>query len=212
MHFNEKTQEFFFQNKILDFNGMKWLQTTKSPRDLVELSFQDAVKRLQNSMNKIRIPIGVVGTNTPTPEQYKIAEELGKRLSKIGLPVICGGRAGIMEAVCKGVNENNGISIGLLPEINIDNANKFVSLPLATGIGFARNSIIAAASLCMIAVGGGNGTLSEIAYGLHFGKKVYTINCSLTVAGTIACDSVEEIIDNVCKVIFSIDNMIFVGS
>lgn len=110
-----------------------------------------------------------------------------------------------MEGVCKGAQEEGGISIGLLPETNTDNANKFVEIPIATGIGFARNSIIATAALCLIAIGGGHGTLSEIAYGLHFNKKVFTIKCNLNVNNTIPCNTIGEIIENICRLIFGVE-------
>ena len=112
----------------------------------------------------------------------------------MGLMVICGGRKGVMEAVCKGVKENNGISIGLLPEYSIEGANQYVSIPLPTGIGFARNALIASSSYCLIAIGGGNGTLSEIAYGLQFGKKVFSIECNLNADGLIKCDDVQIVV------------------
>lgn len=162
------------------------------------------VKDLQASNNKIKTPVGVIGAGNPSEKQYLLAEEIGETLANLGLSIICGGRAGVMEAVCKGVKKGNGISIGLLPEHHLENANTFVTIPLATGIGFARNAIIACASLCVIAIGGGVGTLSEIAHSLKFGKKVLVIDCDLSVDGVIHCHTVDEVIKNVCSVIFPI--------
>ncbi len=164
----------------------------------------ESVKKLQNSKNKIKIPIGVIGTNTPTPEQYQLAEKIGKALAELGLVIICGGRTGVMEAACKGAEAGNGISIGLLPELSIEHANQFVTIPIATGVGFARNSIIAASSLCLVAIGGGHGTLSEIAYGLQFRKKVFAINSNHQVDTLVHCNSIEMVIENVCKTVLAL--------
>lgn len=206
MFFDEKEENFYLNdNKIFDFKHMKWLDTSTIPEDAIKItSSADALKKLQKSKNKIKFPIGVIGSNEPTIEQYQIAEKLGNKISELGFIVMCGGRAGVMEAVCKGVAQAGGISIGLLPETNADNANNFVTIPLATGIGIARNSIIAAASLCLIAIGGGYGTLSEIAYGLQFKKKVFSINSSLKVEDTITCQSETDIINNICNYIFNV--------
>jgi hypothetical protein len=45
------------------------------------------------------------------------------------------------------------VSIGLLPDTDASQANPFVSVPLATGIGEARNALVARASFCLIAIG-----------------------------------------------------------
>ena len=59
----------------------------------------------------VKLPIGVIGAGNPTSEQYQIAEALGKALAKLGLVVLCGGKTGVMEAVCKGVHAEGGTSI-----------------------------------------------------------------------------------------------------
>lgn len=206
MLFDPKTNDFYLKNnKLFDPNTMKWTLTRTMPEQLVELSYMEAVKKLQISINKIKVPIGVIGSNNPTSEQYQIAEELGKSIANLGLTVICGGRGGIMEAVCKGMSKNNGVSIGILPELDLKNANQFITIPLATGIGFARNMIIASASFCLIAIGGSFGTLSEIGFGLQFGKKIFTINCDLKINSTINCNTVEQIIENICRVVFALE-------
>jgi hypothetical protein len=206
MHFEPSSGNFYLNNRMLDLTSMQWNLVSDIPQNLITLTTSEAIRKLQSSINKIKIPIGVIGTNSPDSEQYRIANELGKTLASLGLTVLCGGRAGIMEAVCRGVHDKGGTSIGLLPENNLSNANKFVTIPLATGIGFARNSIIALASLCLVAIGGGYGTLSEIASGMQFGKNVLIINCTLKVEKTITCNNVQEIIDNIYKIIFNIDH------
>lgn len=188
----------------LNFEQMIWEKVPNQVQVLTEISEGEAVKRFQQTKYKIKIPIGVIGSGKPTDAQYQIATHIGEELASLGLAVICGGRAGIMEAVCKGVQNKNGLSIGLLPEVGIENANKYVSLPLATGVGFARNAIIAASSFCLIAIGGGNGTLSEIAYGLQFGKPVFTIDSNLIVDGVRMCQTVSDLTTSICKLILKL--------
>jgi uncharacterized protein (TIGR00725 family) len=132
-----------------------------------------AVAWLQReSQHPLRIPIGVVGPRDATTGQLHAALEVGELLAECGLVVICGGREGVMHAVCEGVKRVGGVSIGLLPDAEPSPANTFVSVILATGIGEARNALIARAAFSLIAVGDSYGTLSEVALGRQFGKLV----------------------------------------
>jgi hypothetical protein len=80
-----------------------------------------------------------------------------------------------MEAGCRGTAEHGGISISLLPDATWKAANPCVTIPIATGLGVARNAIIAQAFFCLVAIDGGYGTLSEIAFGLQFGRPVFAL-------------------------------------
>ena len=119
--------------------------------------------------------IGVIGGNTVPAALYNEAVEVGRLLAKAGAEVFCGGMAGAMEAVCKGVAEGGGRSIGLLPDDHIERANEFVTVPIATGLGYARNYIIVHNSDALIAVGGSEGTLNEMAAALNMGLTVVSI-------------------------------------
>ena len=123
-----------------------------------------------------RPPVAIIGPREPTAEQAAMAEEIGFRLAQHGHVVLCGGKTGVMEAACRGVARAGGISVGLLPDEHWSGANPHVTIPLATGIGPARNAIIARAAGALVAVGGGLGTLSEIALALQFGRPVF-IGC-----------------------------------
>lgn len=105
-------------------------------------------------------------------------------LGALGLPVLCGGKGGVMAAVARGVAEAGGLAIGLLPEGDWRAANPHVAIPIATGIGKARNVLTAQGSSALIAVGGRYGTLSEIAFGLHFGKAVFVLDDAPDIPGT----------------------------
>jgi uncharacterized protein (TIGR00725 family) len=132
-----------------------------------------AVAWLQReSETPCRVPIGVIGPREAEAAQTAAAADLGRGLAGLGLVVLCGGKSGVMEAACEGVAAAGGLSIGLLPDEDAAAANPHVSVPIATGIGVARNAIIARAALCLVAVGGGYGTLSEVAFALQFGKPV----------------------------------------
>ena len=143
----------------------------------------------RESSHPLRIPIGVIGPRDASAAQLKVAVTVGELLSECGFVVLCGGRQGIMQAVCEGVARNGGVSIGLLPETDPTHANRFVSIALATGIGEARNALIARASLCLVAIGDSFGTLSEVALGRHFGKRV------LGLEGAPHVDGVEHVDD-----------------
>ena len=116
--------------------------------------------------------IGVIGAGDCNNEIYETAYNVGKIVAENKQILICGGLQGVMEASCKGAFENNGITIGILPGDDVKSANRYVTVPIATNMGHSRNIIIVTSSSFLIAVGGGYGTLSEIAIALKMGKKV----------------------------------------
>ena len=101
-----------------------------------------------------------------------VAEEVGARLASRGAVVVCGGLGGIMAAACRGAREAGGTTLGLLPGSDRSAANAWVSIVVATGLGELRNGLVVRAADAVIAVGGGYGTLSEIAFALKAGKAV----------------------------------------
>jgi uncharacterized protein (TIGR00725 family) len=164
-----------------------------------------AVTWLQReSGHPLRVPIGVIGPRVATDAQLATALEVGELLGDCGLTVICGGRQGVMQAVCEGVARVGGLSIGLLPETDPTAANPYVGVAIATGIGEARNALIARASFCLIAIGESFGTLSEVALGRHFGKLVVGLAGAADVDGVrhvvTARDAVEIVAEAVLTV------------
>jgi hypothetical protein len=151
-----------------------------------------------------RVPVGVVGPREPSPAQFHTAEALGRALAELGLTVLCGGRSGVMEAVCQGVAAAGGISVGLLPDAEPEAANPHVTIPIATGIGIARNAIIARAALCLVAVGSGLGTTAEVALGLQFGKAVFGLEQAPAVQGIQLLPDVAAATDAVAHVALSL--------
>lgn len=116
--------------------------------------------------------IAVVGGSTCSAAEADLAEDVGRRLAVAGAMVVCGGLGGVMEAVSRGVRGAGGLTIGVLPGADPLEANPFVDVPLATGMGEMRNALIVRAARAVIAIGGGHGTLSEVALALRIGTPV----------------------------------------
>jgi uncharacterized protein (TIGR00725 family) len=116
---------------------------------------------------KGKIFISVIGASKCSAKEARLAEEVGRELAKRGAVVICGGLTGVMEAVCRGASAEGGLTIGILPGNSRNDANQYVTIPIVTGIGYTRNSIVAKSGQAVIAIGGKYGTLSEIAYALQ---------------------------------------------
>jgi uncharacterized protein (TIGR00725 family) len=114
------------------------------------------------------------------------AENVGRFIARRGGVVVCGGRGGIMRAVCKGAKEENGITVGILPESK-EEANEFVDIPIVTGLGHRRNFLVVDAADAVIAIGGRWGTLNEISFSMVFEKPLILIK------GTGGC--VDEIVN-----------------
>jgi uncharacterized protein (TIGR00725 family) len=165
----------------------------------------EAVAWLQRETpHRLRVPVGVIGPRQAVVSQLALAEAVGAGLAEMGLPVICGGRQGIMEAVARGATAKGGLVIGLLPGPDAGEANPHVSVPIATGIGEARNALIARAAFCLIAVGDSHGTLSEIALGLQFGKSVLGIGGAARLPGVRQFEETDALLDAVADIVLSI--------
>ncbi len=136
--------------------------------------------------------IGVIGAHFCNEELFKKAFKVGKLIATNNFILICGGLSGVMEASCKGAKDAGGTTVGILPGDSICDANKYIDIPIATGMGHARNVIIARSSDALIAVGGGYGTLSEIALSIKMGKKVLTLD-SWKIDGVINCKNIFAI-------------------
>jgi hypothetical protein len=111
--------------------------------------------------------IAVVGPGSDVPTRdLAAAEEVGAAVAEAGCGVVCGGLGGVMEAACRGARSRGGVTLGLLPGLDREDANGWVVVAVPTGLGEARNALVVRAADAVIAVGGGWGTLSEIALAL----------------------------------------------
>lgn len=120
--------------------------------------------------------IAVIGGAEAIEEHLEIAEEVGYLIAKKEGVLVTGGMGGVMEAASRGAKRGDGLVIGILPTIEKDTANPYVDIPIATGLGQARNFVIARTCDCAIAINGKYGTLSEIAYCLMYNVQVIGID------------------------------------
>lgn len=169
------------------------------------VSLVEAVAWLQRESGApLREPVGVIGPREAGAEQLAAAEKIGVGLARMGLSLLCGGREGVMESVARGAAKERGVAIGLLPEPDARAANPHLSVVLPTGLGEARNAIIARASFCLVAIGESYGTLSEVALGLHFGKSVFGLAGAPAVRGVRACADPEAALDAVARLVLAL--------
>lgn len=141
--------------------------------------------------------IAVIGGSECSQADYAVAETVGRLIAERGGIVICGGLSGVMEAACKGACEAGGLTIGILPGNHIEDANPYVKIPVATGMGIGRNIVIIRTAAAVIAVDGRYGTLSEIAYALQLNKPVFGLNSWNEVPGVAAVDTPGEAVERV---------------
>lgn len=144
--------------------------------------------------------IGVIGGHTCTKGVEQIAHELGRNLAKVEYKIVCGGLGGVMKAVCKGAKEENGVTMGIIPSYDKKDANEYVDIIIPTGLGYARNVLVAQTADIIVALPGEYGTLSEIAYCLQFKKPVISLG-SWDIKGVIKVNSVEEALKKIKELV-----------
>ncbi len=138
------------------------------------------------------ISIAVIGPGLCSPKEASLAEQVGRLLARNRATLICGGLGGVMEAACKGAAAEGGTTIGILPTDKSSDANPYVKVAIATGIGYARNAIVARSAQAVIAIGGAYGTLSEIAFALQSNIPVIGLNTWSLARPSPASGQVEE--------------------
>ena len=116
--------------------------------------------------------VGVVGPGTADPAAEAAAEEVGRLVAEAGGVLVCGGLGGVMAAACRGATAAGGLTLGILPGEDRRAANPWVTVAVATGMGELRNGLVVRASDALVAIGGGYGTLSEVALALRSGRPV----------------------------------------
>jgi len=146
------------------------------------------------------INIGVIGASQCSEQIRDLAEKVGKEIAKKGFILVCGGLGGVMEAAAKGAKEEGGITVGILPGPDPEQANRFIDIKIATNMGHARNMILVHSSHAIIAIGGEYGTLSEIAIALKLGKPLIGLN-SWNIKGMIQVSNAEEAIQKICSLL-----------
>jgi len=120
--------------------------------------------------------VAVCGASEATPSQIEAAREIGRLLAQAGAIVINGGLGGVSGAASEGAAAAGGLVVGLLPDAHRAGANPHLTIALPTGLGQGRNTLVVTAAQSVIAIGGGWGTLSEIALAKRLGRPVITLD------------------------------------
>ena len=167
--------------------------------------------------------VSVIGGHSCTDEVEQIAKKLGRKLAKVAEILISGGLGGTMKAVCQGFKEGGGITIGIIPSYDKNDANKFVDIVIPTGMGLARNVLVVKSADIVVALPGEAGTLSEVAYCLQFSIPVISLTPleipkrgtvttkfltglnSWDIPGVIKVKTVEEAVLKVKKILGSVN-------
>jgi uncharacterized protein (TIGR00725 family) len=128
----------------------------------------------------VGVQIAVIGSGA---EGEAAAEEIGRLLAERGCTVVTGGLGEVMAAACRGAKAAGGLTVGIVPAESSDAANEWVDAAVATGTGHGRNLAVVASADAAIAVGGGWGTLSEIAYARLLGRPVVILEPGWSIEG-----------------------------
>ena len=120
--------------------------------------------------------VAVIGNSQATAEALRIAEDLGRLVVEHGWRLVTGGLGGVMEAAARGAHQarryREGDVIGILPGGDPTLANRWVDIAVPTGMGHARNVLVVATADAVVAIGGGAGTLSEMALAWQLGRPL----------------------------------------
>ncbi|MBN1297638.1 TIGR00725 family protein [bacterium] len=153
------------------------------------------------SLNKRSVKrVAIIGAASADEGVLALAYRTGWLLGSRGVTVITGGKQGVMEAASRGAKEAGGLTVGILPGRDDRDANAYLDIAIPTGLGDARNAVIACAADTVIAIAGGYGTLSEIGLALKMGKTVIGIATWDLSKGIIAVTSPEEAVSKVFEI------------
>ena len=121
--------------------------------------------------------ISLIGSGSRLDEQTEqLAEDVGRLLAEREHTLVCGGMGGVMRAACRGAHESDGETIGILPTDSVADVNRFVTTPIETGMGHARNMLVPLNGRAVIAIAGGGGTLSEHGFSRVYDRPVAGLN------------------------------------
>ncbi len=115
-----------------------------------------------------------------SPIALKEARQLGTLIAEAGMLVCCGGLGGVMRAVCEGARgqatADQIATIGILPGYDASQANQYVDICIPTGAEHMRNVVVVSTGHVVVAIGGGAGTLNEIALAWAMGKPLILLD------------------------------------
>lgn len=151
-------------------------------------------------MKDKKITIAVIGGNKCSLRITQIAEDIGCEIANLGATLVCGGLGGVMEAACRGAKSADGLTIGILPGNNKNDANPYIDIKIPTGLGYARNVLVVKSADIVVAIDGKHGTLSEIAYAFQMGKAVIGID-TWDIEGIIKVSTTAEAVKEIKKIL-----------
>jgi hypothetical protein len=140
----------------------------------------------------VAVQVSVVGSGVEHEER---AEEVGRLLAERGCTVVCGGLGEVMAAAARGAKSAGGTTIGILPGTSRAGANEWIDHVVVTGLGHARNALVAASGDAVLAVGGSHGTLTEIGFALVYGRPVVILEPGLEVEGVPRAKTPAEAVE-----------------
>lgn len=136
--------------------------------------------------------ISVIGGSDSSSSNLELAERVGAEIAKRGAILACGGLGGVMEAACRGAKSKGGQTIGILPTDSKEHANEFVDIAIPTGLGYARNFLVAKTGDAVIAIDGKAGTLSEMAIAWFSNKPVISLVPTGGWAAKLAGEKIDD--------------------
>ena len=139
--------------------------------------------------------VGVIGAGSCDEKIYEMARSVGAGIAKTGATLVCGGLGGVMEGACRGAYEAGGQAIGILPGSDKAQANPYVTLPVVTDLGHARNILIVRSADILVAISGGYGTLSEVSIALKLKKPVIGLNTWPDMDGIVYVDTPAQALE-----------------
>jgi hypothetical protein len=117
----------------------------------------------------------LIGDSDATPDGLRLAEAVGALLARLGMTLVTGGRGGVMEAASRAAFAAGATTVGIVPSTDMGEANPWCGVVIPTGLGHARNAVTALAGDLVIVVGGGAGTLSEIAFAWIYRRPILVL-------------------------------------
>jgi len=144
-------------------------------------------------LSRNRFFVGIIGAGEADAGLTELARAVGRGIAEMGAVLVCGGMDGVMSAACQGAKEKGGVTVGILPGAEKFEANPYVDIAIATGLGEARNLVIIRTADILVAIGGSYGTLSEIGFALKMGKRVIGLK-TWQIDGIIQANSIEQVL------------------
>ena len=149
--------------------------------------------------------IGVIGAGTCDETTYDQARQVGRGIAEMGATLVCGGLGGVMQGACQGAHEAGGQAVGILPGPDKSQANAYVTLPVVTDMGHARNILVVRSSDILVAIHGGYGTLSEISIGLKLAKPIVGLNTWPDMEGIVYVSTPAAVLESVQSLLTKAD-------